>query len=147
LSADSRFSEEHPEISPDGGWTAFDSSESGQREVYVQPLPAGPKRQVSIGGGQMPVWNRNGSELFYAARDGMLTSVTLRLAAGRVEIAEPQPLFLLRLGVGGELQFHRHPYDVSPDGQRFLVIRRAPEIDADGAVVVTNWTALLGRTR
>jgi Tol biopolymer transport system component len=147
LSGDSRFSEEHPEISPDGRWTAFDSSESGQREVYVQPLPGGPKRQVSIGGGQMPVWNRSGRELFYAARDGMLMSVAIRLAAGRLEIAEPQPLFLLRLGVGGELQFHRHPYDVSPDGQRFLVIRRAPDTEADSAVVVTNWTAVLRRAR
>ena len=95
----------------------------------------------------MPVWNRNGSELFYAARDGTLMSVTMRLAAGRLEIAEPQALFLLRLGVGGELQFHRHPYDVSPDGQRFLVIRRAPDTEADGAVVITNWTAVLGRAR
>ncbi len=143
LSPDSRFSEEHPEISPDGRWTAFDSSESGRKEVYVQPLRAGPKRQISIGGGQMPVWNRNGSEIFYAARDGMLMSVTLHLASGRLEIAEPQPLFLLQLGVSGEIQFHRHPYDVSPDGQRFLVIRRAPDTEADGAVVVTNWTAVL----
>jgi Tol biopolymer transport system component/predicted Ser/Thr protein kinase len=147
LSGDSQFSEEHPEISPDGRSTAFDSSESGQREVYVQPLAGGPKRQVSIAGGQMPVWSRNGSELFYAARDGMLMSVAVHLVAGRLEIAEPQPLFLLRLGVSGEVQFHRHPYDVSPDGQRFLVIRRAPDTEADGAVVVTNWTAMLGRTR
>ncbi|MGE5344985.1 MAG: protein kinase domain-containing protein [Acidithiobacillales bacterium] len=147
LGASSRFSEEHPEISPDGGWTAFDSNESGQREVYVQPLPDGPKRQVSIGGGQMPIWNRNGSELFYAARDGMLMSVALRHAAGRLETVEPQPLFLLRLGVSGEIQFHRHPFDVSPDGQRFLVIRRAPKTEADSAVVVTNWTATLDEAR
>ncbi|MFY9551101.1 MAG: hypothetical protein WAU32_08130, partial [Thermoanaerobaculia bacterium] len=147
LSANSQFSEEHPEVSPDGRWTAFDSSESGQREVYVQPLPEGPKRQVSIGGGQMPVWNRNGSELFYAARGGMLMSVAMHLGAGRLEIAEPQPLFFLRLGVSGEIMFHRHPYDVSPDGQRFLVIRRAADTEADGAVVVTNWTAVLGRAR
>ncbi len=147
LSGDSRFSEEHPEISPDGRWTAFDSSESGKREVYVQPLPGGPKRQVSIGGGQMPVWNRNGSELFYAARDGTLMSVAMSLAAGRLEIAEPQPLFLLRLGVGGEIQFHRHPYDVSPDGQRFLVIRRTPDADPDDAVVILNWTAVLKKER
>jgi serine/threonine protein kinase/Tol biopolymer transport system component len=147
LSGDSRFSEEHPEISPDGRWTAFESSESGKREVYVQPLPDGPKRQVSIGGGQMPLWNRNGSELFYAARDGMLMSVAMRLAAGRLEIGEPQPLFLLRLGVSGEVQFPRRPYDVSPDGQRFLLIRRASDTEAEGAVVVTNWTALLGETR
>jgi Tol biopolymer transport system component len=147
LSGGSRFSEEHPEISPDGRWTAFDSIESGQREVYVQPLPAGPKRQVSIGGGQMPVWNRKGPELFYAARDGTLMSVAMRVAAGRAEIREPQPLFPLRLGTTGEIQFHRHPYDVSPDGQRFLVIRRTPEAEADGAVVVMNWTAALSRPR
>jgi eukaryotic-like serine/threonine-protein kinase len=147
LSGDSRFSEEHPEISPDGLRTAFDSSESGQREVYVQPLPGGPKRQVSIGGGHTSVWNRNGSELFYAARDGMLMSVAMHLAAGRLEIGEPQPLFLLRLGVSGEVQYSRHPYDVSPDGQRFLVVRRAPDTEADSAVVVTNWTAVLGRAR
>jgi hypothetical protein len=64
-----------------------------------------------------------------------------------LEIAEPQPLFLLRLGVSGEIQFQRHPYDVSQDGQRFLVVRRATDTEADGAVVVTNWTAVLRRTR
>ncbi len=147
LSGASRFSEQHPAFSADGRWTAFDSDESGQREVYVQPLPEGPKRQVSIGGGQMPVWNRDGSELFYAARSGMLMSVGLRLSAGRPEIAEPQPLFLLQLGTSGEIVWHRHPYDVSPDGQRFLVIRRAPDAEPDSAVVVTNWTAALGRNR
>ena len=91
----------------------------------------------------MPVWNRDGSELFYAARDETLMSVSIRSAAGRLEIGEPQPLFPLNLGTGGEVQFHRHPYDVSPDGQRFLVIRRAPDSEPDGAVVVTNWTAAL----
>ena len=96
----------------------------------MQPLPDGPKRQVSIGGGQMPVWNRDGSELFYAARDETLMSVSIRSAAGRLEIGEPQPLFPLNLGTGGEIQFTRHPYDVSPDGQRFLVIRRAPDCRA-----------------
>jgi dipeptidyl aminopeptidase/acylaminoacyl peptidase len=147
LSGDTRSSEEHPEMSPDGRWTAFDSDESGQREVYVQPLPTGPKRQVSIGGGQMPVWNRNSSELFYAARDGMLRSAALRVAAGRLEIGEPQALFLLQLEISGDLLFQHHPYDVSPDGQRFLVIRRAPDTEADSAVVVTNWTASLGKSR
>jgi Tol biopolymer transport system component len=147
LSGNSRFSEQHPAFSSDGHWTAFDSDESGQREVYVQSLPQGPKRQVSIGGGQMPVWNRNGSELFYAARDGMLMSVALRVVAGRLEIGGPQPLFPLQLGTSGEIPWIRHPYDVSPDGQRFLVIRRAPDTEADGAVVVTNWTAVLRKAR
>ncbi|MFY9550947.1 MAG: hypothetical protein WAU32_07340, partial [Thermoanaerobaculia bacterium] len=147
LSNNARFSEEHPAISPDGRWSAFDSSESGRKEVYVQPLPEGPKRQVSIGGGQTPVWNRDASELFYAARDEMLMSVAIRASGGRFEIGEPQPLFSLMLGVSGEVQFPRHPYDASPDGQRFLVIRRAPDTEPDGAVVVTNWTAALKGAR
>jgi eukaryotic-like serine/threonine-protein kinase len=145
LSGASRFSEQHPEFSPDGRWMVFDSNESGPREVYVQSFPEGPKRQVSVGGGQMPIWNRSGSELFYVARDGMLMSVALHPAAGRLEIGEPQPLFLLQLGTGGEIPWIRHPYDVSPDGQRFLVIRRAPDTEPDAAVVVTNWTVVLSR--
>jgi Tol biopolymer transport system component/tRNA A-37 threonylcarbamoyl transferase component Bud32 len=147
LSGAARFSEQHPEISPDGRWTAFDSDESGQREVYVQPLSGGPKREVSVGGGQMPVWSRNGSELFYAARDGALKSIVLRLGAGSGEVGEPRSLFLLRPSVSGELPFHAHPYDVSPDGQRFLVIRSAPDAEPDGAVVVTNWTSVLDRAQ
>jgi Tol biopolymer transport system component len=146
LSAGARFSEEHPEISPDGRWTAFDSDESGEREVYVQPLPRGPMRQVSIGGGQMPVWGRSGLELFYAGRDGILRSVALRLN-GSVEIGQPQTLFPLELEVSGELPFHVRPFDVSPDGQRFLVIRRAPDAEPDETIVVTNWTSVLGRVR
>ena len=94
----------------------------------------------------MPVWNRTGSELFYAARDGMLMSVVLHVNSGRLETVDPQPLFLFQLGVSGELQFARHPYDVSPDGQRFLVIRRALDAEPDGAIVVANWTSLLGKT-
>ena len=147
VSGDSRFSEEHPEISPDGRWTAFESTESGEREVYVQPLPDGSKRQVSIGGGRIAIWSKNGSELFYVAKDGMLMSVVLHLAGGRSEIGEPQPLFPLRIGVEGEIQFNRRPYDAAPDGQRFLVIPRDPEAEAGGAVVVTNWTAVLRRAK
>jgi eukaryotic-like serine/threonine-protein kinase len=147
LSSSPRFSEQHGEFSPDGRWTAFDSDESGAREVYVQPFPDGPKRQVSIGGGQMPVWNRSGSELFYAAEDGMLMSVTLRPVSGGLETGDPQPLFLLLPGTQGELPWISRPYDASPDGQRFLVIRREPGAEPDSAVVVTNWTAALKASR
>lgn len=145
LSEETPFSEEHPALSADGRWTAFDSLESGQREVYVQAFAGGPKRQVSVGGGQMPVWNRNGRELFYAARNGTLMSVTLRPEGGRLEAGEPQPLFPLQFDLSGELPWHLQPYDVTPDGQRFLVIRRAPGVEPDGVVVVTNWTAVLKR--
>jgi len=106
-------------------------------------VPDGPRRQLSIGGGQMPVWSRGGRELLYAARDGTLMSVALRSAGGRLEAGEPQPLFPLRFDMGGELPWHRQPYDVTPDGERFLVIRRAPGVEADGIVVVSGWTSVL----
>ena len=149
LSENAAFSEEHPAISPDGRWCAFDSSESGKREVYVQAVggAGGPKRQVSVGGGQTPVWKGDGSELFYAAQDEMLMSATFRGNGDRLEIGDPQPLFPLALGTTGEVQFSRHPYDVSPDGQRILVVRRAPDSEPAGAIVVTNWTSLLKRDR
>ncbi len=143
LSQGAQFSEEHPSLSSDGRLCAFDSGESGRKEVYVQPVPTGSKRQVSIGGGHTPVWNRDASELFYVSRGQMLMSVSVRSAAGGLEIGEPQPLFALNLGTRGEIQFTRHPYDVSPDGQKFLVIRRAPDSEPDGAVVLTNWTSVL----
>ena len=147
VGGDSPISEEHPALSADGKWTAFDSLESGQREVYVQPLAGGPKRQVSVDGGQMPVWSRNGRELFYAARNGTLMSVALRPDGGRLEAGEPQPLFPLQFDLSGELTWHLLPYGVTPDGERFLVIRRAPGVEPDGVVVVSNWTAALKKTQ
>ena len=72
-------------------------------------------------------------------------SVSLSSAGGRMEPAEPQPLFLLGLGATGEIQFHRHPYDVSPDGQRFLVSVPSGEPASSRVTVVLNWTALLPR--
>src|SRR5258706_2718859 len=55
-----------PVFSPDGRWLAYMSLESGGPEVYVRPFPGpGGKWQVSTGGGVMPVWSRNGRELFY----------------------------------------------------------------------------------
>ena len=142
----SRFSAEHSEISPGGRWIAFESSESGQREVYVQGLSGGPKRQVSVGGGQTAIWRRDGQELYYCARDGMLMSVAVRSGGDLPEFGEPQPLFPLRYTVSGA-QLFRRPYDIAPDGQRFLVIRRASDAEPDDAVVVMNWTAALPGAR
>jgi len=148
LTGNTPASQEHPEISPDGLWTAFESAESGQSEIYAEAISGGSRRQISIGGGQAVLWSRDGSELFYVARDGMLTSVPLRRAAGQLETGEPQPLFPLRAGgKGGDIQLFRRSYDVTPDGQKFLVIRRAADTEADGAVVVTNWTQALSRNR
>jgi eukaryotic-like serine/threonine-protein kinase len=147
LSENASFSEEHPAISPDGRWCAFDSNESGKRDVYVQPIAGGAKQRVSAGGGQTPVWKGDGSELFYSTQDETLMAASIRPNGSRLEIGDPQPLFPLRLGTTGEVQFSRHSYDVSPDGQRILVVRAAPESEPAGAIVITNWTSLLKRDR
>jgi hypothetical protein len=73
----------------------------------------------------------------------MLMATGLRGPVGRLEADEARPLFSLQLGIETEAQQFRRPYDVSPDGQRFLVIRRAPDEQSDAAVVVTNWRAAL----
>ncbi|HTR02551.1 MAG TPA: protein kinase [Thermoanaerobaculia bacterium] len=144
LSAPSRFSEVHPEVSPDGLWVAFDSNESGQQEVYVVPVSGGARIQASVGGGMGVFWRRDGRELFYVGKDGVLMSVPFETVSGRARVADPQPLFTLNLG-GSGINTSRRPYDVAPDGERFLIIRSTPEAPADDAVVVLNWRSVLAR--
>jgi len=107
-------------ISPDGRWVAYTSDESGQKEVYIDSYPQ-PGRRVTIsaGGGVDPVWRGDGRELFYW-RDGALVAVQLGAAAGG---APPAPgartvLFRATYNVGISTM-----YDVSPDGQRFVIVR------------------------
>ena len=145
LGAVSRFSEEYAEISPDGRYAAFESDEPGEREIYVEPLPSGPKIQVSVKGGEGPVWRRDGSELFFRSRAGMMMSVAVRDQGGRFEAAAPRPLFSLQVDEPGSHNV-RHVFDVSPDGERFLLIRRA-EGGTDDLVIALNWTSVLKRAR
>jgi len=148
VSAPSRFDEGHPEISPDGRWVAFNSDESGSEEVYVEPLSGGPKRAVSVGGGSTPTWRRDGKELYYLTPDGDLMAVALKFQGDAVSVTEPQRLFAAELGGDRGYAWFRRSYDAAPDGERFLVIRRAAEAEPEGAVMVLNWTAVLaGRER
>src|SRR5437667_12530984 len=72
------FNEANAQFSPDVRWLAYQSDESGQHQIYVQPFPGpGGKWQVSNEGGTQPRWNRNGKELFYISADGKLMSVAI----------------------------------------------------------------------
>jgi serine/threonine-protein kinase len=129
------FTEVGPRFSPDGRWIAYVSDESGRYEVYVRPYPArSGKWQVSIGGGEEGMWSRDGTELFY--RNGstwMVAAVTLtpEFRAGR-----PRPLFEgPYVNVGGM------SYDVTPDGQRFLLLEPAGDPPVTHLNVVLNWFA------
>src|SRR5712692_4007771 len=103
-------------LSPDGRWLAFDSDETGQREVYIQHFPGpGTRVRVSSSGGMNPVWSRSGRELFYWER-ARLMAVELRLGA-EIAFGTHKSLFEANLQPGGVLA----QYDPHPDGQRFVV--------------------------
>jgi len=136
-----KFSETHPEISPDGHWLAYTSTESGKGEVYVRPFPNvnGGKWQISTADGQRPAWARSGKELFYGTRLGSIMAVVVQ-AGSSFSHGNPVKLFDWKtLGTPGLAR----TYDVSRDGQRFLMIKEAGDDNASASshiVVVLNWT-------
>ncbi len=132
-----------PQFSPDGRWMAYVSNESGRFEVYVQPYPGpGGKYQISTDGGSEPVWNRNGRELFYRNGDKMMA----------VEIAT-EPSFsagnpkMLFEGSYVRTSLTFPDFDVSPDGQRFLMLKPITQQQAAPTQidVVLNWPEELKR--
>ena len=132
-----RFDEAVPRFSPDGRWLAYLSNESGRSEIYVQPYPGpGGKWQISTDGGAEPVWNPNGNELFYRTGDKMMAvEITTQPS---FSVGKPRMLF--------EGRYRPTPatspnYDVSRDGQRFLMLKPAEQEQAAPTQinVVLNW--------
>ena len=142
--------ERNGEISPDGRWLAYDSNDSGPAQIFVRPFPntTEGKTQVSTRGGSRPLWARNGRELFYLAPDGTLMSVSVApgaaWSAGTPTRVVQKPYFRRNRTVSAP-----RPYDVSPDNQRFLMLKQAGGLDQPPApatvVVVQNWVEELKR--
>jgi len=135
------FNEGGAVFSPNGRWLAYVSDESGRYEVYLRPYPGpGGKRQISAEGGREPVWARNG-ELFYRNGDKMM-AVGIETEP-EFRIGKPQPIFEGQYAPGN---WYRPNYDISPDGQRFLMVQ-APEqeVGASHINVVLNWFEELKR--
>jgi eukaryotic-like serine/threonine-protein kinase len=129
---DGQFS---PEANP--GWVAYTSNESGQSEVYVQAFPeARGKFQISSGGGSFPKWGSGGRELFYVSLNDKLMAADLKLGKDSVEASAPHELFPLPTPTINFI-----PYDVTADGQRFLV--QAPPQQASALSVIVDWPALV----
>ncbi len=141
---ETRFLERYPAFSPDGRWIAYGSDESGHWEVYVRPYPGpGGKVQVSSGGGQEPLWSRDGRELFFRTETSMM-AVPVREDVGLV-FGRPEALFddpYLRPSL---ISDDVHSYDVSRDGSSFLMVRPDDEGlgNADLRVVI-GWFDSLG---
>jgi serine/threonine protein kinase/Tol biopolymer transport system component len=126
--AQTSFNENNGRFSPDGRWLAYQSNESGRTEIYVQAFPAsGGKSQISTTGGTGPVWRPDGRELFYVT-SGQLMAVPVTPNGSKVDAGTPVALFPVPVGVG---------YDVSADGQRFLVVPVTKE--ASPITVLLNW--------
>ena len=136
------FEERDAQFSPDGKWIAYESNESGRVEIYAQLFPGpGIKTLISTAGGAQVRWRRDGKELFYIALDGRLMAVPIRLASTSqtIEADSPIPLFATRVGGALSIPF-RQQYDISPDGQRFLMNTLTEEAAAP-ITVILNWKA------
>ncbi|HEV3484518.1 MAG TPA: hypothetical protein VG106_03860, partial [Vicinamibacterales bacterium] len=132
----SAFDEVQGQVSPDGRWLAYTSLETGQAEVYIRNLTDGNQRwQVSAGGGADPRWRGDSRELFYISADSRLTGVAF--TDGRP--APPKPLFAVRLAPPGTPYLSN--YDVTRDGQRFLMKVPVHDVTTTPIHVVTNWLA------
>jgi Tol biopolymer transport system component len=121
-------------FSPDGKWILYQSDESGRSEVYLAPfhpkgsLPGG-KRQVSTAGGGYPRWREDGKEIFYQ-RGRSLVAAAVEIKGGTVQVGEEREV-LGPLSIQG--------YDVSADGQRFVVVARSRRASSRPLTVVENW--------
>ena len=136
----SNFAVIQGQFSPDGRWVAYASNESGKWEVYVTPFPeSGTNWRISSDGGTEPRWRRDGKELFYLAPNGWLMAVPL-MEGSTFEADVAIPLFLTRLRqhISATDLFS---YDVSSDGQRFLMNTDVGETTAQPLTIVLNWAA------
>ncbi len=145
-----KFGEASPKFSPDGKWVAYCSNESGKAQVYVQPWPGpGPKIQLSSEGGADPLWNRRGHEIFYRNADKMM--VVPVSTAGGFQAGKPSLLWDGHYSHGmssscGPPGISSANYDVTADGQRFLMVKdNDQDVYATSIIVIVNWTEELKR--
>jgi len=143
------YAEHSAELSPDGRWMAYESDESGQFEIYVRPFPNVDVNfwQVSNGGGGLPLWSRDGRELFYLDPGPPERLMSVSVVATETAFSVGTRTAILDwpyLGFGGG---PGRKYDVSLDGQRFLAIKESGTEDASSAriIVVQNWFEELNR--
>jgi hypothetical protein len=141
-----RFAEGSPKFSPDGKWLAYSSDESGHPEVYAMAYPGpGPTVQISTNGGTDPVWRPKGGEIYYRNGDVMM-AVTI---TDPMKLAVSKPYSLWKghylAGVGSSCGMSGPSsanYDVTADGQRFLMIEdKAQDVVGRQLNVIPGWSA------
>jgi serine/threonine-protein kinase len=130
--------ESAPQFSPDGRWLVYVSNETGRSEIYARPYPGpGRERPISTDGGTEPVWNRHGRELFYRNGNKMMAvDITTQPS---FSASKPIVLFEGQYLPSG---FDFPNYDISPNGQQFLMLKGSEQPGAAPTQinVVMNWT-------
>jgi serine/threonine protein kinase len=138
------FDEKHGRFYPNGRWVAYTSNESGRDEVYVQSFPlSGAKFQISANGGREPQWRKDGTELFYIAEDRALMAVPVKIAESAAEpfqVGAPKRLFPVPFV---DTFIVGLSYEVSRDGERFLMPASPSGAAAPPLTVVLNWQTQL----
>jgi Tol biopolymer transport system component len=139
------FAEWGAVFSPDGRWIAYVSNESDSDQVYVRPFPGpGGKWQISTDEGREPVWAPDGRELFYRRHNGREVMAVSIKTEPEFTAGPPRVLFEGRYEEG-ELHVIQN-YDLAPDGQRFVMIKRSePDRGPTQLNVVLNWFEELNR--
>ena len=128
------------QFSPDGKWVAYASNESGRFEIYVTSFPAAEgKWQVSSGGGTQPRWRGDTRELFYLAPDGKMMAVPVT-AGANFDTSPPVALFQTHAREAFATS-EQVSYDVTKDGQRFLINTQVKNADIQPMSVILNWGA------
>jgi Tol biopolymer transport system component len=142
------FLQSFGQISPDGRWMVYNSNQTGRVEVFLQSFPtAGGIVPVSKDGGIFPMWRADGKELFYYAADSQLMAVPVSMGA-TVELGAAETLFRVGMlnGPNSAVNF-RGQYDVTPNGQRFLINLPVESAEEQSITVLLNWAATLGAGR
>jgi eukaryotic-like serine/threonine-protein kinase len=132
------------QFSPDGRWMAYASNETGSMEIYVSPFPnATSKWQVSSAGGEEPRWRKDGKELFYLSSEGKMMAVPVTTGT-TFQAGSPTALFQThrRQPLSSQDMFS---YDVSGDGQKFLIDTKVDEANAAPLSVLLNWASEMDR--
>jgi Tol biopolymer transport system component len=142
------FYEFGPEVSPDGKWLAYHSNESGEFEVYVRPFPNvnDGRWQISSRGGSRAAWSRNGRELFFLDADGYLSSAQIQSSGAQLSAGPASRVLQTKYYLGStSLGLDLRSYDVTDDGQRFLMIKEPAGVTSvlPGMVVTLNWATEL----
>jgi WD40 repeat protein len=130
-----------PAFSPDGKWIAFGSEETGTPEVYIMDFPAGrARKRISSSGGKEVRWRGDSSELYYLGPDGSILAVKVDGALEKI-VSTPAVLFRGNVALGSDGPV----YDVSLDGERFLLVEQIPSETGNTIKIIVNWPSLLER--